>query len=313
MTRFQPQWLQAGSYAASVDRRLISALWPSPASNGGAVTPTGTGMGVQAAPGQVAVPAGNGTGSVLCSWDAPEILTLDPAPPSGVNRTDVIVCQVESADVGSVGNDEFHIAVIKGAEGAGVPVVPANAVALAQVAVIGGSASVVAGNITDRRPLGLALPPASAQALPIHARVFRAAALNLTNASGVMPYDTADTSSGNINTPGVISGLNTVNARFIIPVAGRYLFTANLNMSGSVAMTMYTQMRKNGVIIASIGAPWIINQAQWGQGPGGSIPVVCQAGDWLDVQNQTNSATAQAIQGGAAQTWMAMSYLGPNP
>ena len=29
MTRYTPQWFQAGSYAASVDRRLIGALWPS--------------------------------------------------------------------------------------------------------------------------------------------------------------------------------------------------------------------------------------------------------------------------------------------
>ena len=28
MTRYTPQWLQAGSYAGAYDRRLIGALWP---------------------------------------------------------------------------------------------------------------------------------------------------------------------------------------------------------------------------------------------------------------------------------------------
>jgi hypothetical protein len=158
VTRFQPQWLQSGSYAASVDRRLLQALWPASASAGASVTPTGTGMGVQAAPGQVAIPAANGTGSVLCTWDAPEIVTLDPAPPSGTNRTDLVICQARGNDLDGGVNNDFVITFAKGADGGAVPAVPPNAAALAQVAVAGGAASIVAGNITDRRPSGLAIP-----------------------------------------------------------------------------------------------------------------------------------------------------------
>jgi len=82
VTRYVPQWLQSGSYAASLDRRLIGALWPAPASSGCAVTAVGTGMDVHVDPGQVAVPSANNTGTVLCTSDAIETLTLAPAPPA---------------------------------------------------------------------------------------------------------------------------------------------------------------------------------------------------------------------------------------
>jgi len=59
------------------------------------------------------------------------------------------------------------VTVVAGAEAAAPtpPAVPANAVALAQIAVTGGAASIVAANITDRRPFGLAVG-GGAPALP---------------------------------------------------------------------------------------------------------------------------------------------------
>lgn len=160
MTRYTPLWLQSGSYAASVDRRLIQALWPAARCSGGAVTPTGSGMALQAAPGQVAIPTANATGTVLCAWDAPETVTLDPAPPSGTNRIDLVVCQARGNDLDGGVNNDFVITFAKGADGGAAPAVPANAVALAQVTVPGGAGSIVAGNITDARPGSLSVPPA---------------------------------------------------------------------------------------------------------------------------------------------------------
>ena len=166
MTRYAPQWLQSGSYAASLDRRLIGALWPAPASSGCLVSAVGTGMDVHVDPGQVAVPSPNNTGTVLCTSDAVETLTLAPAPPAGTDRVDLIVCQPRSVDLdGTSSQEDFIFAIVAGAEGAppgAAPAVPAGTVALAQVHVAGGSASLVAGNITDRRPTGLAVPPTPA-------------------------------------------------------------------------------------------------------------------------------------------------------
>jgi hypothetical protein len=156
VTRYQPLWLQAGSYAASADRQLLAALWPTAASSGGAVTPV-AGMQVQAAAGRAAVPVANPAGTVLCAWDAPELVTLDPSPPSGTNRIDLVIVQARGNDLDGGVNNDFVVTFTKGAEAASpvAPAVPANAIALAQVAVNGGSASITAGNITDRRPGGL--------------------------------------------------------------------------------------------------------------------------------------------------------------
>jgi hypothetical protein len=159
MTRFTPQWLQSGLYAASVDRRLIGALWPTPASTGCAVT-AASGMTVNIAPGQVAVPSANSTGSLLCSSDAVEQVTLAAAPGSGSNRYDLVTCQARGNDLDGGANNDFIFTTVTGvaASSPAIPATPNNAVALAQIYVPGGSASVTAGNITDRRPGALAVP-----------------------------------------------------------------------------------------------------------------------------------------------------------
>jgi hypothetical protein len=165
MTRYAPQWLQAGSYAASVDRRLIGALWPAAASSGCAVSAS-AGMVVNVAAGQVAVPTQNNTGSTLCSSDAVEQVTLTAAPGSGVNRIDLVTCHPRGNDLDGGANTDFIFDHVDGVAAASpaVPATPAGQVALARILVPGGSASVVAGNITDVRPGGLSvasLVPAS--------------------------------------------------------------------------------------------------------------------------------------------------------
>lgn len=166
MTRYTPQWLQAGSYAASVDRRLIGALWPTAASSGGAATVQAGTMSVNVAAGQVAVPSQNSTGSTLCSWDAPETVTHAAAGGSGQNRIDVITCHPRGNDLDGGANNDFIIDIVQGTTVTGTatpPAVPAGQVGLYQVAIAGGSAALVAGNLTDVRPGGLAaVQPASA-------------------------------------------------------------------------------------------------------------------------------------------------------
>lgn len=159
MTRFTPQWLQAGSYAASQDRRLIGALWPAPASAGCAVTAS-AGMVVNVAAGQVAVPSQNNTGSTLCSSDAVEAVTVPAAPGSGTNRIDLIVCQPRGNDLDGGANTDFIFTSVQGVAVASpvAPATPAGTVALAQILITGGSAAIAGANITDVRPGGLAVP-----------------------------------------------------------------------------------------------------------------------------------------------------------
>ncbi|HEY2300330.1 MAG TPA: hypothetical protein VGH66_00475 [Acidimicrobiales bacterium] len=156
MTRYTPQWLQAGSYAGSQDRRLISALWPGPAVNGCQVI-AGTGMTVNVGAGQAAVPTQNSTGSTLCVSDNVEQVTLAAAPASGNNRYDLIICQPRGNDLDGGSNNDFIFTSVTGTAAASptVPPTPPGALVLAQIYVAGGSASVVAGNITDVRPFGL--------------------------------------------------------------------------------------------------------------------------------------------------------------
>jgi hypothetical protein len=172
VTRYAPQWIQAGNYAASADRRLIGALWPAPASAGCAVTPAGAGMDLHIAPGQVAVPTANNTGTVLCSSDAVETIPTGaggilPAPPAGTDRVDLIVCQPRSLDLdGTSSQEDFIFAVVTGVQGAppgARPATPAGTVALAAVHVAGGTASLTAANVTDLRPGGLAVEAQAVQ------------------------------------------------------------------------------------------------------------------------------------------------------
>jgi len=156
MTRYTPLWLQSGSYAASVDRRLLGALWPAAASSGCQVT-AGTGMVVNVAPGQVAVATQNNTGTTLCPSDGTEQVTIPTAPGTGLNRIDLVICHPRGADLDGGANNDFIFDVVTGTPAATpvAPPVPGGTTALAQVYVGANVASIVAANITDRRPGGL--------------------------------------------------------------------------------------------------------------------------------------------------------------
>ena len=165
MTRYTPLWLQAGSYPAGVDRRLIAAIWPAAVVSGCAVTLQSV-MNVNVAAGWVVVPAANNSGSVLCVSDAVEVVGPLATLGAGTNRIDLIVCSVTSTDIGTTAGDAFSFGVVAGAPSASpvAPAVPAGSTVIAQVLVIGGQAtSIQAGNITDRRGR-----PSSAAGLRCH-------------------------------------------------------------------------------------------------------------------------------------------------
>ena len=143
----------------------------------------------------------------------------------------------------------------------------------------------------------------------IHAGMYRGAAFNVNNTLvAAAPFDTAEPGS----TPGMVSGLSTSAARFLITVPGRYLFCASISYAPTVALTMYINLRKNAVNQAQGGSSYSVT-GQWGQGPGVSKGILCVAGDYLDVTWQTNNATNSPIQAGLSAAFATVDYLGPTP
>ena len=178
MAKYQPLWQQGGSYPAQLDRQLLSALWPGGGLLGGAVTAVANGMTVSVAPGSAAVPLQPGQGSALCHWDAAELVgPLDPPPPSGQSRVDLIVCQVRDPDIDGGASNDFQLVAISGTPAltatqrpgaedrdteqaeprATPPAVPQNALALYAVTVPGGAANLNEATITvwTRNPLAV--------------------------------------------------------------------------------------------------------------------------------------------------------------
>ncbi|HEX3455667.1 MAG TPA: tail fiber protein, partial [Gaiellaceae bacterium] len=155
MTRYTPLWEQQGNYAASVDRRLISTIWPAARTSGLAVTVVG-GMTVQIAPGSAAVPTANSTGSVLCVSDAVENLLLAAAPASGLDRYDLVIVRPRGNDLDGGTNNDFIFDFVEGpavtSGTATPPAAPAGTVELAYIGRPGGEAAIVAGDINDSRP-----------------------------------------------------------------------------------------------------------------------------------------------------------------
>jgi hypothetical protein len=192
-------------------------------------------MSVQAAPGAVAVPAANGTGSVLCSWDAPETVNLNPSPPSGTNRIDLIVCQSHGQDIDGGTVDDFVITFVAGAEAATPtpPAVPPGAAALAQVMINGGAAAVAAADITDTRPGNLAV---GASFAPVRYSATQSPAQSMPRAAWTTVTAWAAPSED-------VGGITVAGGAFRVPIAGRYLVVASCiwGLPGSTTGLMQQQ------------------------------------------------------------------------
>lgn len=295
MTRYTPQWLQQGTYAASVDRRLIGFVFPTGAVAGCKVS-VASGMTVNIAAGQVAVPTQNNTGATLCSSDATEQVALTAAPAAGQNRYDVIVCQPRGNDLDGGGNNDFVFTVVTGTAAASptVPTVPAGQYALAQIYVPGGSASVTTGNITDRRNL---------QAKDIYARAHLNANTAFAAATTV-PFNTA--------TRDPLGMFSSANKGFTVPAAGHYLVSAVVDLVSTATAPAWGQtvLYKNGLAVAN-GWLGFCSLGNWDFFGSLSEIVVCNAGDSLLIW--ANGGNVASFVGDAAgyKTYFTIQYLHP--
>ena len=333
MSRYAPQWLQAASYSGSQDRRLISALWPAPASSGAGATVVGSSMSVVVAPGQVAVPSPNQTGSTLCTWDAPETVTHTTIGSGGGNRIDLITCHPRGNDLDGGANNDFIIDVVPGAVAAtpAVPVTPAGQVALWQVFITGGAVALVSGNLTDVRPSGLAIGGAGALPPPVtsggavvaytdqngevwvakngvgggawrkardvlRARIYRNSPWTSSAGNQVLNMDTVQWD---------LYGMFAANG-IKAPVAGDYAVTVAVSRTGAASDRVQAGFYQNGSIV-SLGAA-VHGVGAFLFGSISSDIARCAAGDQLLAQ--VFSAQASTGTTGAINSFMTVSYAG---
>jgi len=273
MTRYTPLWEQAGSYAASVDRRLIANIWPAGACNGCALTAVASTMQINVAAGAVAVPSQNSTGSTLCVSDAVEIVTIAAAPGSGQNRIDLIICRPRANDLDGGQNNDFIFDTVTGVPAASptVPATPPGTVLLGQVSVAGGSAAITQANIADLRPprltalaepaLGAAAALASFTTLDgevwvakggvnngawkkardvLSARRYRTAAFSATGSQAILAMDTVDFDAYGLYVP--------AQNGFVIPIPGVWLIGFQFAATFTASQYARAVVNRNGAI-----------------------------------------------------------------
>jgi hypothetical protein len=287
------QWLQQSSYAASVDRRLMGALWPAGAVSGCAVSPA-SGMTVNIATGQIAVPTQNGTGATLCTSDAVEQVTLTAAPGAGLNRYDWIICQPRGNDLDGGANNDFIFDKVTGTPAASpvAPPIPAGAFPIAIILVPALSASITTANTIDwrRGVLGIATT--------VKARAYRNAAW--TTGSGAIPYDTRSYDP--------LSSFNLATGAYTCPYAGDYLVVAQYGFNaGAAGQFVFAIIQKNGANIAQ--GPPAFSAASGNMLAGIVSDIVpCVTGDVLAVA-PTGFYTGLAGATGPATTYMSVRLL----
>jgi len=293
MTRYTPLWEQQGSYAAALDRRLISALWPAGATTGCAVTPA-TAMTVNVAAGAVAVPTQNNTGATLCSSDAVEQVTLTAAPGSGTNRVDLVICRPRANDLDGGANNDFIFDYVTGTPAATpvAPAAPAGTLALAQIYVAGGSAAIAAGNITDVRPGGLATETRASCRYNLAS--FTTSATPLT--WQIVPFATKIFDDAN--------AYNTGTGVWTCPNPGVYLFSFQLGFNPASGIQNNRAIYKNGAALVVNG----IQASGYSEIPLTAVDRAA-AGDTYDFRCQIN--TASFALRGAPESFASVGFLHP--
>ena len=157
--RTPPSWLQNGSHPAENDRLTTQAIWATTGiikSTSLAVTQNSpVGMSVIVASGWAAIvgTTQSNMGTYVAYNDAAAVVAVTTANPTNP-RIDLLCVTVNDAYyTGALNNVTFQIVDGTPAGSPVVPATPANAIALAQIAVAAGALSITTANITDLRVL----------------------------------------------------------------------------------------------------------------------------------------------------------------
>ena len=157
--RTPPSWLQNGSHPAENDRLTTQAIWATTGiikSTSLAVTQNSpVGMSVIVASGWAAIvgTTQSNMGTYVAYNDAAAVVAVTTANPTNP-RIDLLCVTVNDAYyTGALNNVTFQMVDGTPASSPVVPSTPANAIALAQIAVAAGALSITTANITDLRVL----------------------------------------------------------------------------------------------------------------------------------------------------------------
>lgn len=160
MTIHSPLWQQNDSYPASLDRQLISILFPTGGVSGSGdlqVTQRAAGINrsVDVAVGKGLVPGSDvvDQGTYVVWQDAFTNVALTAAPGTGLSRYDLIVARVRDADAIGGANNDWLPDVVTGtaASSPTVPSLPASCLLLAIVHVGSNVTTIANADITDAR------------------------------------------------------------------------------------------------------------------------------------------------------------------
>ncbi len=332
MARLTPLWMQGNvaGYPATLDRRLLGALWPNGGVTGMAVTAAGASMNLNIAIGAAAVPDATVTGAAyLCPSDAVESVTLAAAPPSGQDRIDVVTVQPREG-----ANIDWIVNVVQGTASATpvAPTVPAGQLALAQVRVTGGSASVSQAQITDLRGGGLtgsgapSTPLAAGAALSsytdpsgrvwvakggvnggawrravdaLHVRCWRNGAFNVGNTPLTMDATTAADDPYGL--------WSTASGTLVVPVPGLWLVNARMGVTPSAAGTWAMMfLIRTGSASTSLAGPTAHAASTAGLGAPVNTSLRCAVGDVLSF-SMNGSGTGAT---NPSNTYATLDYIG---
>jgi hypothetical protein len=337
VTRYPPLWQQANAYAAGIDRRLLSTIWPVAACNGVAVAPS-SGMTVQIAPGVVVAPTistSTPPGSVVCSSDAVEFVTLAAAP--GTNsRIDLVVCQPRGTDLDGGPNNDYIFTTVAGTVAASpvAPAVPDGTVAIAQITVAAGTATITAGMISDRRPprISASAEAALGAAAPLayftdtrgdlwiakggvnggawrrardvlRARVWRSTSFSFPTTAAGLDFDGSPAKDDY----GIYSH---ASQGFVCPVAGVYRYTCQLCANVTAAGSFVTQM------VQSPAGTTLVTRNDYGTGAGNASyslltdTLTIAAGALVKTVIQGSASIGGLGYGTSLINWAALEYLG---
>ena len=286
MTRYAPLWQQANPYAASQDRNLLGAILPVGGAGAKPALVNNT-MQVSIPAGWLAVALAPGQGAALCRWDTSEVVTLAAAPGSGLQRWDLVVCQVRDNAIDQGPNNDFIFTAVTGvavSASPALPTAPANAAPVFYVLVNGAVANLNGASTLDRRPLG-------------HAEAYNATAYTIPASTFQNLH--LDTVEGG-------AGFDPIFAQYVVPFPGRYLITAEFTLD-RVSNPML-QVNKNGGAARRLGAP--INGTTAGSPTiGGAAILPCAAADSLTIS--VYSSVAANTLPGSMYTYAQFQYVGP--
>jgi hypothetical protein len=153
VARETPKWLQAGTYAARLDRHVIEELFrrKNRVLRGLAVTqhvsPANFTVDVSAGSAVVQGTVQTDQGAYLCRSTAIEVVTASVTP--AAPRTDSVYLTVQDPNAGGPAGNTFIIQWVNGGTAA-----PADSVLLATVARTTTESAINTAAITDQRPLG---------------------------------------------------------------------------------------------------------------------------------------------------------------